>query len=121
MVEMGIVKMVTRPHHVHASSGAYLDLPPILRSGAFYSIAIVNTIMERAITNYFLIETYDYSKINRIWDYCNYQGRNIPMYKTRITMSQTGWVVELPDDKTQTAFLLNFANWVTKVGKPYYL
>ena len=76
--------------------------------------------MERAI-NYFLVETSDYDNINRIWDYCQFQGRDIPMYKTRITMSQTGWVVELPDDKTQTAFLLNFANWVTKVGKPYYL
>lgn len=70
--------------------------------------------------NYYLIETLDYTKINRIWDWCNYQGRTIAMYKTRLTVSSTGWVVELPNNKVQTAFLLNFGHYVTKVGRPYY-
>lgn len=76
--------------------------------------------MERTI-NYYLIESSDYDKINRIWDYCQNGSKDIPMYKTRLTPSLTGWVVELPTDKTQTAFLLNFAHLVTLVGKPYYL
>lgn len=118
---MGIVKMVT-PTHTHAA-GPMPNLVKILYtcSGAYSTILypMLNTIMERAIS-YFLIESSDYSKINRVWDYCNYQGRNLSMYRTRLSPSSTGWVVELPDDKTQTAFLLNFAQFVTKVGKPYY-
>ena len=77
--------------------------------------------MERANINYYLIESSDYSKINRIWDYCQYSGRSIAMYKTRLSASHTGWVVELPDSSVQTAFLLNFAQYVSRVSKPYYV
>ena len=77
--------------------------------------------MERAISNYYLIESSDYTIINRVCDYCNYQGKNIPMYKTRLTTTSTGWVVELPiDSKTTTAFLLNFSHIVTLITRPFY-
>lgn len=42
------------------------------------------------------------------------------MYKTRVTSSSTGWVVELDNSPIQTAFLLNFAQYVTKISAPYY-
>ena len=75
--------------------------------------------MERTI-NYYLVESTDSNTIERIWHYCNYQGQEIAMYKTRVTFGSTGWVVELPDTKIQTAFLLNFGHWVTKISAPYY-
>ncbi len=75
--------------------------------------------MERTI-NYYLVESNDYAKINRIWDYCNYSGHNLSMYKTRITLASTGWVVELDNSPRQTAFLLNFGHLVTRIGAPYY-
>ena len=76
--------------------------------------------MERTI-NYYLVDSSDYSKINRIWDYCQYSGRDLSMYKTRITVAQTGWVIELEDSPQQTAFLLNFGHLVTKISAPYYV
>lgn len=75
--------------------------------------------MERTIT-YYLVESNDYGTINRIWDWCQYSGRDIPMYKTRISKGSTGWVVECPTDKIQSMFLLNFAQWVTSINPPYY-
>lgn len=76
--------------------------------------------MERSDLNYYLIESNDYTTLNRIWDWCNYQGRTVAMYKTRITIASTGWVVELADSKIRTAFLLNFSQQVTSISKPYY-
>ena len=73
--------------------------------------------MERAI-QYYLIETNNYDHINRMWDWCQFQGRDIPMYKTRIAKGQIGWVIECPTDRTQTAFLLNFAHWVCPITAP---
>ena len=73
--------------------------------------------MERTI-NYYLIESPQ--NLERIWHYCNYEGKDIPMYKTRVTSSSTGWIVELSDSPIQTAFLLNFAQYVTKISTPYY-
>lgn len=75
--------------------------------------------MERTI-NYFLVETSDYSKIERIWHYCNYTGKTISMYKTRISKGSTGWVVELEDSPLQTAFLLTWGHLVSKISAPYY-
>jgi len=76
--------------------------------------------MERTIT-YYLIESSDYDKINRIWDWCQYSGRDIPMYKTRIAKGSTGWVVELdPTDKASSFFLLNFSHLVTAINAPLY-
>jgi len=42
------------------------------------------------------------------------------MYRTRITQGQIAWVVECPTDRVQTAFLLNFAQWVTAIRPPLY-
>ena len=69
---------------------------------------------------YYIIETHDYEDINSIWLWCQFSGRDIPMYKTRISRGSTGWVVECPTDRTQTAFLLNFAHWVCPITAPYY-
>lgn len=64
----------------------------------------------------YLIETHDYAHINRIWDHCQYQGRDIPMYRTRIAQGLVSWVVELNDDKYATRFLLEFSHWVTRIA-----
>jgi hypothetical protein len=55
------------------------------------------------------ITTGDYSHINRIWDWCQYTGRDIPMYRCRLGMGNIGWVVEV-SGKIETVFLLNFSH-----------
>ena len=67
---------------------------------------------------YYIIESTNYDHINKMWDWCQYSGRDIPMYRTRITQSNIAWVVECPTDPTQTAFLLNFAQWVCPISAP---
>lgn len=68
---------------------------------------------------YYLVETTNYDHINRIWDWCQFQGRDIPMYKTRISAGTIGWVVELADSPVRSIFLLNFSHWVCSIGTPY--
>jgi hypothetical protein len=75
--------------------------------------------MERTIT-YYLVESSDYAVINRVWDWAQYSGRDIPMYKTRITQGTIGWVVECPNTSEQTWFLLNFGHLVTELSSTYY-
>jgi len=67
--------------------------------------------MERTI--YSLAVTDD--DLERIWDHCQNQGRDIPMYKKRLG-SHITWVVELEPDARQTRFLLEFSQSVTKVN-----
>ena len=88
-------------------------------SGAYviYTIAGAQGQMAKDI-EYYLIETSNYDHINRIWDWCQFQGRDIPMYKTRVSRGTTAWVVECPTDRVQTAFLLNFAHWVCPITAP---
>ena len=69
---------------------------------------------------YYIIESTNYDHIDRIWFWCQYSGRDLPMYRTRITQSLIAWVVECPTDRTQTAFLLNFAKWVSPINPPLY-
>ncbi len=77
--------------------------------------------MERTIS-YYLIESDDYLVLDSIWQWCQYSGRDIPMYTTRITSLTTGWVVELAeDDPATTFFLLNFGHRVSAIAAPYYL
>jgi hypothetical protein len=67
---------------------------------------------------FYLIETSNYDHINRIWDWCQFSGRDIPMYKTRIGAGLVGWVVELDSSSTRTIFLLNFSHWVCAINPP---
>ena len=93
----------------------------MLQRGLLYIlVSSISIIMERTI-QYYLIESQDYANINRVWDWCQYSGRDVPMYKTRISGSSTGWVVELdPKDKSTTFFLLNFSHLVTAINAPRY-
>ena len=129
---MGIVKMVTHHsppkstilgHAVRTTAGPMhilciysATLKPLQR-GLYYTHTSISIIMERTI-QYYLIETHNYDHINRMWDWCQFQGRDIPMYKTRISKGSTAWVVECPTDRVQTAFLLNFAHWVCPISAP---
>lgn len=70
---------------------------------------------------YYTISTADLDHINRVWDWCQYSGRSIPMYKTRLGLGVIAWVCEVPCNKVQTLFLLNFSQWVAEVKKPSYL
>jgi hypothetical protein len=67
---------------------------------------------------FYLIETTNYDHINRVWDWCQFQGRDIPMYKTRIGAGLIGWVIELDNSSTRTIFLLNFSHWVCSINPP---
>ena len=71
--------------------------------------------------NYYLISAPS-SIIERIWHYCNYQGHSIVMYRTRISFSHVGWVVEFDDsDPLQSLFLLQWSSWVSAIAEPYYV
>ena len=64
----------------------------------------------------YTIDTRDYTVINRMWDLCQYSGRDIPMYRTRLSQGVIAWVVELEDDQYATRFLLEFSSYVTHVS-----
>ena len=70
------------------------------------------------MTHYYLIDSSDYAVINCIWDWCQYQGRDIPMYRRRITQGQISWLVECPATSVQSMFLLNFSHLVTEITEP---
>ena len=70
------------------------------------------------VSHYYHVNTQDYDNINRIWAWCQYMGRDIPMYRTRISAGYIGWVVECPDAPIQSMFLLNFSSWVTEIREP---
>ena len=64
---------------------------------------------------YYLLETSNYDHINRVWDWCQYSGRDVPMYRTRIGQGIIGWVVELEDAPVRSLFLLQFSSWVCAI------
>jgi len=67
---------------------------------------------------YYTIDTSNYDYINRIWDWCQYSGRDIPMYETRLGFGVIAWVCAVPDNSTESLFLLNFSHWVSPIKKP---
>ena len=85
---------------------------------SIYTIARAQGQMAKDI-EYYLVETTNYDHINRVWDWCQFQGRDIPMYKTRISAGTIGWVIELEDSPVRSIFLLNFSHWVCSIGAPY--
>ena len=71
--------------------------------------------------DYYLLECDDHT-IERIWHYCNYTGKDIAMYRTRITQHQIGWVVELdPGSPLTSLFLLQWSQYITHISAPYYV
>jgi len=64
---------------------------------------------------YYLLETSNYDHINRVWDWCQYSGRDVPMYRTRVGQGIIGWVVELEDAPVRSLFLLQFSSWVCAI------
>jgi len=69
---------------------------------------------------YYTIDTSNYDHINRIWTWCQYSGRDIPMYKTRLGFGVIAWVCAVPDSSVESLFLLNFSSWVSPIKKPSY-
>lgn len=69
---------------------------------------------------YYAIETTNWDHIDRMWMWCQFSGRNLPMYKTRLSASHTAWIVEVPASSVQSMFLLNFSSWVSLIKKPNY-
>jgi len=67
--------------------------------------------MERMIYSLAVSE----DELERIWDHCQNQGRDIPMYKQRLG-SYITWVVELEPGAAHTRFLLEFSHLVTRVN-----
>jgi hypothetical protein len=83
-----------------------------------YTSLCVNTIeqYEERTRMLYTIDTKDYTVINRMWDLCQYSGRDIPMYRTRIGQGIMSWVVELDNDKYTSRFLLEFSSYVTAIA-----
>lgn len=65
------------------------------------------------MTHVYAIETSDYVRINRIWDLCQYSGRNVPMYRARLSAGWISWVVELDDSSWSTRILLEHSEYLT--------
>jgi hypothetical protein len=55
----------------------------------------------------------DYTVVNRLWDLCQNSGRDLPMYRTRITSSEISWVIELDDSAWSTRILLEHSGSLT--------
>lgn len=68
----------------------------------------------------YIITTNSESVLDSIWYYTQYQGLEIPMYKTRISASNTSWVVEVPTSKQGTMLLLRFSDYLCQVDTLYY-
>jgi hypothetical protein len=70
--------------------------------------------MERTI---YALAQVDAQLLERIWDHCQNQGRDIPMYKMRLC-GYINWVVALDSSPEQTRFLLEFSDHVTQINQP---
>lgn len=46
-------------------------------------------------------------QLERVWAFAQY--KSLDMYKTRITQSWVGWVIEVPEGPMNTRFLLEFS------------
>jgi hypothetical protein len=76
--------------------------------------------MERANLSYYVIESSSYDVVNRIWNYVESTHSHMLMYKTRISASNTQWVIEMPKDRLESYFLLQFSKYVSSIAKPNY-
>ena len=47
------------------------------------------------------------------------QERDLAMYKTRITMSNVQWVIEVPPGTMETRLLLEYANSLERIASVY--
>ena len=75
---------------------------------------------ERANLSYYMLESTSNDVLNRIWNYVESTHSHMLMYKTRISSSNTAWVIEMPKDKMESYFLLQFSSYVTSISKPNY-
>jgi hypothetical protein len=75
---------------------------------------------ERANLSYYMLESTSNDVLNRIWNYVESTNSHMLMYKTRISASNTTWVIEMPKDKMESYFLLQFSSYVTSISKPNY-
>lgn len=60
------------------------------------------------------IDSTDYSYIQRVWDFAQYHS--LPMYKARLGLGVISWVIELPEGKLRTRYLLEFAGLSTELS-----
>lgn len=106
--------MLYTPYHTLPT--LYKLLPNSVQRGLCYIHIYTYTYMDL-----YLITSSDYCILNRLWYYTQYQGLSIPMYRTRISRSDTGWVIELdPSSKQSSLLLLQFGEHLTSI-KPFYL
>ena len=81
-------------------------------SGAYYKYR-----MERTM---YAVKGYNPTVRDRLWHYTQYESKDIHMYRTRLSRSTLAWVIEIPKDKRETLFLLQFADYVYKISHTYY-
>ena len=58
--------------------------------------------------------------LDRLWTFCQCQGRDIPMYRGRITLHKVGWVIGPMSESESTRFLLEFSHSVDSISGTYY-
>ena len=66
-------------------------------------------------TSYYLLESTSYSTIERVWNYVQSTHDHMYMYKARISSTSTAWVIQMPCDRLETMFLLQFSSYVTSI------
>ena len=62
----------------------------------------------------YLLDTTNRSVIERIWEYCQNSGQEIPMYRSRVGFGRVAWVVE-PTERQATLFLIAFGQWAVSI------
>ena len=68
----------------------------------------------------YALRGYDPNLRDRLWLYTQHQSRDFHMYRTRLSRSTIVWVVEVPRDRRETLFLLQFAEYVDRIEHTYY-
>ena len=60
----------------------------------------------------------DADYIESIWDFVQLRPE-CTMYKTRLTRSHIAWVVDLPNERLDVRFLLEYSNVVSRINGTY--
>lgn len=67
-------------------------------------------------THAYAVNAGDYATLNRLWDYCQNSGLDIPMYRSRLSASWISWVVLVPDTAQGSLLLLQFSDILTSLS-----
>ena len=72
------------------------------------------------VYSYYLVNSHSYTVIERLWNYVQSTHDHMYMYKTRLASTHTAWIIQMPCDRLESLFLLQFASYVTRTSEPKF-